>query len=95
MMNPGRMPSPEQIERLNRLYGLDKPWYEAYFLWLGNVVRGDLGRSIPQNNKRVAQLIVERMPATLMLSVTSLVLTYLVDPGLWIAVRAARFGNER
>jgi len=89
MMNPGRMPSAEQIERLNRMYGLDKPWYEAYFIWLGNLVRGDLGRSIPQNNKPVAKLIVERMPATLMLSVTSLVLTYLlsIPLGLWITVR--------
>ena len=93
MMNPGRMPSAEQIERLNRMYGLDKPWYEAYFIWLGNLVRGDLGRSIPQNNKPVAKLIVERMPATLMLSVTSLVLTYLlsIPLGLWITVRSGTF----
>ncbi len=93
MMNPGRMPSPEQIERLNRLYGLDKPWYQAYFIWLGNVARGDLGRSIPQNNKQVSRLIVERMPATLMLSVTSLVLTYLlsIPLGLWITVRSGTF----
>ncbi len=47
------MPSQDEIERMNRLYGLDKPWYEAYFVWLGNVVQLDLGRSIPQNNKPV------------------------------------------
>src|SRR4051812_43960396 len=75
IMNAARMMSPADIERLNRLYGLDKPWYQAYFVWLGNVVRGDLGRSIPQNNRPVAQLIWERMPATLVLSATSLVLT--------------------
>ena len=50
------MPSAADIKRWERLYGLDKPWYQAYFVWLGNVVRGDLGLSIPQNNKPVAQL---------------------------------------
>jgi peptide/nickel transport system permease protein len=87
------MMSPADLERLNRLYGLDKPWYQAYFVWLGNVVRGDLGRSIPQNNRPVAQLIRDRMPATLVLSATSLVLTYLISIpiGLWATVRAGTF----
>jgi peptide/nickel transport system permease protein len=89
MMNPGKMPSDADIKRWEKLYGLDKPWYQAYFVWLGNVVRGDLGRSIPQNNKPVTQLIGERIPATLMLSVTSLVLTYMlsIPIGLWSTVR--------
>jgi peptide/nickel transport system permease protein len=93
MINPRAMPSPEEIERLNRLYGLDKPWYEAYFLWLGNVARLDLGRSIPQGNVPVATLIVQRMPATLLLSVTSLILTYLfsIPIGLWATVRSGTF----
>lgn len=89
-MNPGRQPSPQQIEMRMKLYGLDKPWYVQYFVWLGNVVRLDLGRSIPQNNKPVAQLIRERVPATLMLSLTSLALSYLlsVPIGLWVTVRS-------
>jgi peptide/nickel transport system permease protein len=93
MMNPGKMPSEADIKRWERLYGLDKPWYQAYFVWLGNVVRGDLGRSIPQNNKPVTRLILERAPATLMLSVTSLVLSYLlsIPIGLWATVRAGTF----
>src|SRR3954468_12892899 len=90
MMNPGKMPSKADIARWEKLYGLDKPWYEAYFIWLGNVVRLDLGRSIPQNNKPVAQLIAERAPATLLLSVTSIALSYLlsIPLGLWVTVRA-------
>jgi peptide/nickel transport system permease protein len=93
VMDPAAMLTPQEVERLNRLYGLDKPWYEAYFVWLKNVVRLDFGRSIPQNNKPVAQLIVERMPATLLLSVTSLVLTYLlsIPIGLWSTVRSGTF----
>lgn len=89
-MDPSKMLSPAEIERMNKLYGLDKPWYQAYFVWLSNVVRGDLGKSIPQNNRPVARLILDRMPATLMLSVTSLVLTYLlsIPIGLWATVRS-------
>ena len=90
MMNPSKMPSEVDIKRWEKLYGLDKPWYQAYFVWLGNVVRLDFGRSIPQNNKPVAQLIAERAPATLLLSVTSLMLSYLlsIPIGLWATVNA-------
>jgi peptide/nickel transport system permease protein len=93
MMNPRAMPSEAEIERLNRLYGLDKPIYEAYFIWLGNVVRFDFGRSIPQGNVPVGQLILQRMPATLLLSVTSLVLTYLlsIPIGLWATVHSGTY----
>ena len=55
MMNPGKMASADDIKRFERLYGLDKPWYEAYFIWLGNVVRGDFGRSIPQEQSAGAR----------------------------------------
>jgi peptide/nickel transport system permease protein len=62
----------------------------AYFVWLGNVVQLDLGKSISQNNAPVARLIWERMPATLLLSVTSLVLTYMlsIPIGLWATVHS-------
>jgi len=89
MLNPSKMATKADLERLEEYYGFDKPWYQAYFVWLGNVVRLDLGRSIPQNNKPVLQLIAERIPATLMLSVTSLVLAYLlsIPLGLWATVK--------
>jgi peptide/nickel transport system permease protein len=90
MMDPSKQLSPAEIERLNRLYGLDKPWYVAYFVWLANVVQLDLGKSISQNNAPVAKLIAERMPATMLLSVTSLILTYLlsIPIGLWATVHS-------
>jgi peptide/nickel transport system permease protein len=88
MMDPSKQLSPAEIDRLNRLFGLDKPWYEAYFVWLGNVARLDLGKSISQNNAPVSRLIVERMPATLLLSMTSIGLTYLlsIPIGLWATI---------
>jgi peptide/nickel transport system permease protein len=92
-MNPGKQPSAQQIAQRKKLYGLDKPWHLQYFVWLGNVARLDFGRSIPQNNKPVAQLIAERVPATLMLSASSLVLSYLlsVPIGLWATVRSGTY----
>jgi peptide/nickel transport system permease protein len=90
MMDPRAQLSDAEIERLERLYGLDKPWYEAYWVWLGNVVRLDLGRSISQNNAPVAGLIIDRMRATLLLSVSSLVLMYMlsIPIGLWATVHS-------
>ncbi len=90
MMDPSKQISPEEIDRLNRLYGLDKPWHVAYFSWLKNVVQLDFGRSISQNNAPVAELIRERVPATMLLSVSSLVLTYLlsIPLGLWSTVKS-------
>jgi peptide/nickel transport system permease protein len=96
MMNPGRMASPDEIKRWERLYGLDKPWYEAYFIWLGNVVQGDFGRSIPKNNRPVLGLILSRLPATLMITVTSLLLTYLlsIPIGLWATARSGTVAEQ-
>lgn len=93
MMDPGRQISDEARARLERLYGIDKPWYEAYFVWLGNTVRLDFGKSIPRNNKPVADLIVERAPATLLLSVSSLLLTYFlsIPVGLWSTAKSGTF----
>jgi len=90
MMDPSKQISPEEIARLEKLYGFDKPWYQAYFIWLNNVVRLDLGKSISQNNAPVSKLIADRVPATMLLSVSSLVLTYLlsVPIGLWSTVKS-------
>ncbi len=90
MLDPSKQISPEEIDRLNRLYGLDKPWYTAYFVWFKNVLHGDLGRSISQNNAPVIELIGERVPATMLLSVSSLALTYLlsIPLGLWATVKS-------
>jgi peptide/nickel transport system permease protein len=90
LMNPGRMASAADIKRFERLYGLDKPVYEAYFIWLKNVLTGDFGRSIPKNNRPVLGLVMSRLPATLMITVTSLLLTYMISIplGLWSTAKS-------
>ncbi|MEM9352961.1 MAG: ABC transporter permease [Planctomycetota bacterium] len=90
MMNPASQLSEEDIARLNKLYGLDKPWYVAYFRWLSNLLVLDLGTSIPRNNVPVWKLISERVPATLVLSVTSMLFAYLlsIPLGLWSTAKS-------
>jgi peptide/nickel transport system permease protein len=75
--DPSRKISAEDLMLLNKAYGLDKPWYMAYVEWLGNVARFDLGTSF-RYRKPVVGLILERLGPTLLLSVTSFGLTYLV-----------------
>jgi len=54
-------------------YGLDKPLLVQYFTWLGNVIRGDLGKSIFYQAK-VTQLIFECMPVTVYLGILAVAL---------------------
>jgi peptide/nickel transport system permease protein len=69
----GSYATPENIERLNRQLGLDKTLVEQYFIWLGNLLQGDMGRSYALN-RPVADEVFERFGATLVLAGTSLVL---------------------
>jgi peptide/nickel transport system permease protein len=95
-LDPSKQLAPEAIERLNRLYGLDKPWYQAYFVWMQNVLRFDLGVSLTRNSRPVGELILARAPATLLLSITSLVLTYLlsIPIGLWSTAKSGTLAER-
>lgn len=48
--DPSRKLNPADIERMKKAYGLDKPWYEAYCIWLGNVVQEILAVRFRVNN---------------------------------------------
>ncbi|MEI6164534.1 MAG: ABC transporter permease [Planctomycetota bacterium] len=87
--DPSRKLNPADIERMKKAYGLDKPWYEAYCIWLGNVVQGDLGRSISRKQP-VATLIGERIGPTLALSGAALLLTWTlaIPLGLYASARS-------
>ena len=69
----GSFATPENVEKLNRDLGLDKPMIQRYFIWLGNMLQGDFGRSFSLN-KNVLDEISERFGATLVLAGVSFVL---------------------
>lgn len=74
------------VERLNRLYGFDRPLPVQYLIWLGNALQGDLGTGI-RSQLPVTMLIAERMPATIELALWSLVLA--VGVGIPLGVLSA------
>ncbi|WP_333828032.1 ABC transporter permease [Pararhodobacter sp.] len=71
MLPPGATEA--DITRLRALYGFDKSILQQYFIWLSGVVQGDFGTSI-QSRQPVLRLVLNRLPATLELSIMALVI---------------------
>ena len=59
--------TPEMLERIRAELGLDKPVYEQYWIYLTNLLHGDMGFSYV-TQRPVAQSIIERFPATVMIA---------------------------
>lgn len=83
--------SPETIERLRRNFGLDRPWYEQYFLWLFNALRGNFGYSFAYKIGAF-DLIGLGVYYTLLLSFWSLVFSWLIAIPLGVYVATHRNG---
>lgn len=94
-MDPSKALSAEDRELARRAYGLDKPWYQAYFYWLGNVAQGDLGTSF-RERRPVVRVIAQRIGPTLLLSGVALLITYVVSVpiGLYSTMRSGKL-DER
>lgn len=69
----GSYATPENVAKLNADLGLDKPLVQRYFIWLGNMLKGDFGTSFSLN-RPVIDEVSERFNATLILAGTSFVL---------------------
>ncbi|MGD1901928.1 MAG: ABC transporter permease [Geitlerinemataceae cyanobacterium] len=70
--------SPETLEALRVNFGLDKSAFEQYWRWLGRILtQGDFGRSF-KYEQDVSILLLDRVPATLMLSLISFVVTWTI-----------------
>ena len=83
--------NPALNAELQKSFGLDRPWYEQYVRWLGNVLHLDFGYSWTYKVP-VAQLIAQRAPATILLSLTSLLLAWVLAIPLAV-LAAARPGG--
>lgn len=69
----GSYATPDNVEKLNRDLGLDKPLVQQYFIWLRNMLTGDFGTSFALN-RPVLDEVLERFNATLVLAGTAFVL---------------------
>ncbi|GIN59073.1 MULTISPECIES: ABC transporter permease [Lederbergia] len=77
------------IMSLQRQYGLDKPMYAQYFIWIKNIVlHGDFGRSFTWNEP-VSDVIGERLGLTIVISILTLILTWIIaiPIGIYSAIR--------
>lgn len=84
----GEAVSPETIEAMRRQYGLDRSVTEQYFRWIGNMLTGNFGMSL-QYERSVAEMLAERLPMTLVITIPTTILVYLlaVPIGIFSALR--------
>jgi peptide/nickel transport system permease protein len=83
--------SPEQLAVIRERLGLDEPLWRQYVVWLGGVITGDLGVSY-LSGLPVLELIIQRLPATILLATAGLLIAILVGfaAGIIAAVRENR-----
>lgn len=63
--------SEEDIQRIRESYGLDRPLYEQVAIYVGNLAKGDLGKSI-RSGTPVTELLAQRLPASLFLAAVTM-----------------------
>ena len=78
MLNTGQVISETQLEMAREQLGLNSPFVVQYFRWLGNLLHGDMGVSYV-SGKDVFETFVSKLPATILLTVTSIVLTVIIS----------------
>jgi peptide/nickel transport system permease protein len=78
-----------------RKWGLDKPLYIQYFIWVGNMAMGDFGNSFV-DNRPVMGKILERIPVTLPISLFAIFLAYTIaiPIGIYSAARQYSFTDR-
>ena len=81
--NTGGILSEEAKEEVRRELGLDKPLLEQYGIWLKNILSGDMGESYI-SGKPVFSTFLSKLPATIYLTVASILLTVLISVPLGI-----------
>ncbi len=87
--------SAEKVAEIKAQWGLDEPPVVQYFYWLKNVLQGDFGTSISLKQS-VSQLILQRLPYTLMLTGAALLIEYVIaiPLGLLAAVRKGKLTDK-
>jgi peptide/nickel transport system permease protein len=84
----GERATPEAVERINRLYGFDRPILEQYVTYMGRIFQGDFGSSI-ETGRPVLEEFARRFPATLELA--TLALVFAVGIGIPLGYFAAKY----
>ncbi|HEX2788765.1 MAG TPA: ABC transporter permease [Ignavibacteria bacterium] len=82
-------------EYYKKKFGLDKPIWQQYFIWLGNIAQGDFGNSF-KDDRPVINKILERIPVSLTISLLSFLLIYsiAIPVGIYSAARQYSYGDR-
>ncbi|MDA8217985.1 MAG: ABC transporter permease [Dehalococcoidales bacterium] len=88
----GDQATPEAIKAMEQRLGLDQPFHVQYLAWVGNALRGDLGRSA-FGNQPVSEILLQRIPPTVELAI--LAMLFSVAIGITAGVTAAVYHNSR
>ena len=91
----GEKATPEAVERINELYGFNRPILEQYLVWMGRLLSGDFGVSL-QTGRPVTEEFLRRFPATIELSLLALIIAVGIGIplGYWAARRHGRFTDH-
>jgi len=87
--------SPDSVERMKQLYGLNDPIHVRYFNWISRLIVLDFGESFI-DQRPVISMIAERLPATLLLNITSLFLVFILGTlaGVYCAVHRGKKADK-
>jgi peptide/nickel transport system permease protein len=88
----GEAPSPEFLAQIRADYGLDLPLWQQFTAYLGKAAQGDFGTSI-YLGRPVIDVILERFPATLILTLASMSIASVI--GITLGVMAAKHAGTR
>lgn len=87
--------TPEEVNLVREALGLNQPMLFRYFNWLWGIIRGDLGYSM-QNSVAVSKLLLDRLPATLELSIAALLISTFLGSFLGVisAIRKGKLADN-
>ncbi len=87
--------SPEAMDQLRAEYNLDKPLFQQYLIWIGDIFRGDLGTSITYHED-VGALLGTRLPITMHLGILSFIVATLLGAasGLLAGLRRGKIADQ-
>jgi peptide/nickel transport system permease protein len=90
----GPKATPQQVAYYTQLYGFDKPFYEQYIKWVGQLLQGNMGYS-DKLNQSVASLIGQDLPKTIVLVLLGTIVSLLagIPLGVYQAVRRYTVGD--
>src|SRR6266404_1733726 len=78
LQSQGEAVNPQKIEYLRKQYGLDRPFYEQYFIWVTNLLQGDMGYSF-EFSLPVSKVVGDRLALTAVVSVATVLFVWLVS----------------